>query len=96
MLCPATINWSLRSVIFQLVFDRLPVLAHEPNSFEFRDVGDGIAGDDSDVGKLSGFDCPHTTLPALGGDYFFSEGAVPPGTVPSNLRISPFRPTAQP
>lgn len=29
-------------------------------------------------------------------NYFFSEGAVPPGTVPSNFRISPFRPTAQP
>jgi hypothetical protein len=31
-----------------------------------------------------------------GVNYFFSEGAVPPGTVPSNVRISPFRPTAQP
>ena len=29
-------------------------------------------------------------------NYFFSEGAVPPGTVPSNFRISPFCPTAQP
>ena len=29
-------------------------------------------------------------------DYFFSGVAVPPGTVPSNFRISPFRPTAQP
>ena len=29
-------------------------------------------------------------------NYFFSEGAVPPGTAPSNFRISPFRPTAQP
>ena len=28
--------------------------------------------------------------------YFFGEGAAPPGTVPWNLRISPFRPTAQP
>lgn len=29
-------------------------------------------------------------------NYFFSEGVVPPGKVPSNFRISPFRPTAQP
>ena len=29
-------------------------------------------------------------------NYFFIGVAVPPGTVPSNFRISPFRPTAQP
>ena len=29
-------------------------------------------------------------------NYFFIGVAVPPGTAPSNFRISPFRPTAQP
>ena len=35
-------------------------------------------------------------LRSLRGDYFFNEDTVPPGTVPTNLRINPFRPTAQP
>src|SRR5215467_4784178 len=32
----------------------------------------------------------------FGGFYFFRLRASPPGTVPSNFRVSPFSPTAQP
>jgi hypothetical protein len=48
-------------------------------------------------------DCQHRcgytapeVLRVLVMNYFFIGVAVPPGTVPSNFRISPFRPTAQP
>jgi len=47
----------------KLIPNDLPTLHHEPNSLQFGDVCDGIAGDRDEIGKLARLDRTDAIMP---------------------------------